>query len=190
MVVEQSGRGERSFDIYSRLLRDRIIFVNGEVNDDMATLVVAQLLFLESEDAKKDIHMYISSPGGSVYSGNSILNVMSFIKPDVSTTVCGMAMSMGAMILSHGTKGKRYALPDSTIMIHQPSSGNSRSSITDLEISIKEGQRLKTRLTQQLATNCDKPYDEMLALMERDYYMGAEEALGLGIIDQVLTARP
>jgi ATP-dependent Clp protease protease subunit len=189
MVLENDGRGERSFDIYSRMLRERIIFLSGPVDDDMANLVVAQLLYLESVDAKKDVNFYINSPGGSVYSGMAILSAMAFVKCDVATTVTGMAMSMGAMILSEGTKGKRTALPDSTIMIHQPSSGNSRSSVTDLQISLNESLRLKQRLTSRLARNCGKDFDEMLTLMERDHYMGSEEAVELGIIDKIIVSR-
>jgi ATP-dependent Clp protease protease subunit len=155
----------------------------------MANLIVAQLLFLESEDANKDISLYINSPGGSVYAGNQILDCMSFIKPDVSTIVTGHAMSMGAMILSEGTKGKRMALPASTVMVHQPSSGNGRSTITDLEISINEGKRLKVQLTERMARNVGRPYEEVLAKMERDLYLSAEDALEFGIVDKIITKR-
>lgn len=189
MVLENDGRGERSFDLYSRLLRERIIFLTGPVEDHMANLVVAQLLYLESVDAKKDIHLYINSPGGSVYAGNAILDCMAFIKPDVSTIVTGMAMSMGAMILSQGAKGKRFALPESTVMVHQPSSGSGRATVTDLQISVNESLRLKERLTRRLANNCGRDYDEMLQLMERDLYLGAEESVAFGIVDKVHTVR-
>lgn len=190
MVVEQSPKGERSFDIYSRLLRDRIIFCNGPVEDNMAQVIIAQLLFLESEDANKDISLYINSPGGSVYAGNGILDCMRFIKPDVSTICTGYAMSMGAMILSEGAKGKRFMLPASTVMIHQPSSGAPRQTITDLEIDIAEGKRLKKQLTQRMADNVGKSYDEVLAVMERDKFMDADESLAFGIVDKIIEKRP
>lgn len=189
IVVEQSSRGERSFDIYSRLLRDRIIFCNGQVDDQMASVITAQLLFLESEDANKDISLYINSPGGSVYAGNAILDTMRFIKPDVSTMVTGMAMSMGAMILAEGAKGKRYALPSATVMIHQPSSGMHRSTISDQEISVAEGRRLKVQLTQRMADNVGKPFEEVLPLMERDYFMDAPASVAFGIVDQIQSKR-
>lgn len=190
MVVEQSSKGERSFDIYSRLLRDRIIFCNGPVDDNMASVIQAQLLFLESEDANKDIHLYINSPGGSVYAGNGILDTMRFIKPDVSTICTGYAMSMGAMILSEGAKGKRFMLPASTVMVHQPSSGMGRSTITDQEISVNEGKRLKVQLTKRMADNVGKTYEEVLAVMERDKFMDALESLEFGIVDKIIENRP
>jgi ATP-dependent Clp protease protease subunit len=189
MVLENEGRGERSYDIYSKLLKDRIIFVNGPIESNMATLIVAQLLFLESVDAQKDIYMYVNSEGGSVYAGNQILDCMRFVKPDVSTIVTGMAMSMGAMILSEGAKGKRFALPESTIMVHQPSSGAGRATVTDLQISLNESLRLKDRLTRRLADNCGKPLADMAELMERDYYMGATDALEFGIVDKIISKR-
>lgn len=190
MVVEQSPRGERSFDIFSRLLRERIIFVNGPVTDELAQVVIAQLLLLESEASDKDITMYVNSPGGSVYAGLGILDCMSYVKCDVSVCVTGYAMSMGAAILSEGAKGKRFALPGSTVMIHQPSSAKGRSTITDQEIDLAEGKRLKVMLTQRMADNIGKSYDDMHALMERDHYMDAQASLELGIVDAIHTKRP
>jgi ATP-dependent Clp protease protease subunit len=186
MVLEQDGRGERSFDIYSRLLRDRIIFVTGEVEDNMATLIQAQLLYLESTDPEKDVFMYINSPGGSVTSGMAIYDTMRFIKPDIMTVCMGQACSMGSFLLSAGTKGKRIALANSRIMIHQPSTGMSRSTVTDLKIYLDEVQKMKVKLTQHLADNCGKTYDEMYALMERDHFMEPEDAKELGLIDKVV----
>lgn len=188
-ILEDSGRGERAFDLYSRMMRDRVVFLNGPVEDQMANLIVAQLLYLENDNANKDIHLYINSPGGSVYAGNAILDCMAFIKPDVTTIVTGMAMSMGAMILSQGAKGKRYALPSSTVMVHQPSSGMGRSTITDQEISVNEGKRLKVQLTKRMAENIGRSYDEVLPMLERDLFMDAEESLEFGIIDKILTTR-
>lgn len=188
MVLEQDGRGERSFDLFSRMLRDRIIFVQGEVEDRMANLIVAQLLYLESVNADQDIYMYVNSPGGSVTAGLAIINTMNFIKPDVSTLCVGQAASMGAMILSHGAKGKRFSLPDSRIMIHQPSSGT-RGTITDQMISLREGERLKKLLNKMLSVNCDKPLEEIERVMERDFWMDAEEGKKFGIIDRVVGSR-
>lgn len=189
MVIEQTARGERSYDIYSRLLEERIIFVDGAITTELARTVVAQLLYLESKEPTKDITLYVNSEGGSVYAGNAILSTMEFIKPDVSTVVTGFAMSMGAQILSQGAKGKRFALNGATVMIHQPSSG-ARGQITDIGISYKEGERLKKQLTQQLADNCGITYQEAHDVMERDNYMSAEDSLEFGIIDGILTKRP
>lgn len=189
MVLEQDGRSERSFDIYSRLLRDRIVFVGGEVEDHMAQLIVAQLLYLESVDAEKDIEVYINSPGGSVTAGMAIYDTMKFIKPDIGTLCIGQACSMGSFLLAAGTKGKRLALPNSRIMIHQPSSGMGRSTVTDMEIHLEEVKKMKTNLTQQLADNCGQTYEKMYDLMERDCFMSPSDALALGLIDRVATTR-
>lgn len=188
MVLEKDGRGERSFDIYSRLLRERIIFVTGEVEDNMATLIQAQLLFLEADDPNKDIHMYVNSPGGVVTAGLAIIDTMNFIKPDVSTICMGQACSMGSLILSAGAKGKRYSLPNSRIMIHQPS-GGSRGQATDIVIQAEEIVRLKQVLTQMLADNCGRDYASTLADMERDKFMSAEESKAYGLIDHVISKR-
>ncbi len=187
-VIEQTGRGERSYDIYSRLLKDRIIFLGEEVNDVTASLVVAQLLFLEAEDPDKDICLYINSPGGSVTAGLAIYDTMQYIKCDVSTICIGMAASMGAFLLAGGAKGKRYALPNSEIMIHQPS-GGARGQAT--EISIVAEQILKTReqLNRILAENCGQSIEKIAVDTERDNYMSAEEAKEYGIIDAVMTKR-
>ena len=187
-VIEQTGRGERSYDIYSRLLKDRIIFLGEEVNEVTASLVVAQLLFLEAEDPDKDICLYINSPGGSVTAGLAIYDTMQYIKCDVSTICIGMAASMGAFLLAGGAKGKRYALPNSEIMIHQPS-GGARGQAT--EISIVAEQILKTReqLNRILAENCGQSIDKIAVDTERDNYMSAEEAKEYGIIDAVMTKR-
>ncbi|MBR6896893.1 MAG: ATP-dependent Clp endopeptidase proteolytic subunit ClpP [Lachnospiraceae bacterium] len=187
-VIEQTGRGERSYDIYSRLLKDRIIFLGEEVNEVTASLVVAQLLFLEAEDPDKDICLYINSPGGSVTAGLAIYDTMQYIKCDVSTICIGMAASMGAFLLAGGAKGKRYALPNSEIMIHQPS-GGARGQAT--EISIVAEQILKTReqLNRILAENCGQSIEKIAVDTERDNYMSAEEAKEYGIIDAVMTKR-
>lgn len=185
IVIEKQGGSERSFDIYSRLLRERIVFISSDFNDYMASLVVAQLLFLESEDPEKDIYLYINSPGGVVTSGMAIYDTMNFIKPDVVTLCMGQACSMGAFILSCGTKGKRYALPNSRIMIHQPS-GGTRGTTTDMQISLEEVLRLKENLTQVLADNCGKPFKQVLADCERDKFMSAAEAVEYGLIDKVI----
>lgn len=185
IVIDKQGGSERSFDIYSRLLRERIIFINSDFNDYMAGLVVAQLLFLESESSEKDVFIYINSPGGQVTSGLAIYDTMRFIKPDVVTLCMGQACSMGAFILSCGTKGKRYSLPNSRIMIHQPSAG-ARGTATDMEISLTETLRLKQLLTQTLANNCGKPYEEVLADCERDKFMSATEAQAYGLVDRVI----
>jgi ATP-dependent Clp protease protease subunit len=188
MVVEQSGRGERAYDIYSRLLRERIIFLVGPVNDQSANLVVAQLLFLESENPDKDIFFYINSPGGSVSAGMSIFDTMQFIKPDVSTLCIGMAASMGAFLLSAGAKGKRFSLPNSKIMIHQPL-GGAQGQATDIEIHAREILKTREQLNRILAERSGQPLEKIQADTERDYYMSATEAQAYGLIDQVLTQR-
>ena len=188
MVIEQSGRGERSFDIYSRLLRERIVFLNGEVNDESANLVIAQLLFLESENPEKDIALYINSPGGSVYAGLGIYDTMQFIKPDVQTICVGMAASMGAFLLSSGAKGKRLALPNAEIMIHQPSAGT-KGKVTDMEIDVEHFLRIKKNLNEILANNTGKTAGEIKAASERDHWMTAQEALDFGLIDKIITSK-
>ena len=189
-VIEQSGRGERAFDIYSRLLKERIIFLVGPVNDQTANLVVAQLLFLESENPDKDIFLYINSPGGSVTAGMSIYDTMNFIKPDVSTLCLGQAASMGAFLLSAGAKGKRFALPNSRVMIHQPLiSGGLGGQASDIEIHAKELLKLKAKLNQLLAEHCGRTLNELERDTDRDNFMSAEEAQAYGLIDQVLSSR-
>lgn len=188
MVIEQSGRGERSFDIYSRLLRDRVIFLVGPVTGQSANLVVAQLLFLESENPDKDISLYIDSPGGSVYAGLSIYDTMQFIKPDVSTICLGMAASMGAFLLASGAAGKRYALPNSRIMIHQPS-GGSQGTAADIEIQAKEILELRSRLNGILASHTGQTIEKIAKDTERDNFMSSLEAKEYGIIDRVFTKR-
>jgi ATP-dependent Clp protease protease subunit len=188
MVIEQSGRGERAYDIYSRLLRERIVFLIGPVNDATANLVVAQMLFLESENPDKEIFLYINSPGGSVSAGLSIYDTMQFIKPDVSTLCMGLAASMGAFLLAAGTKGKRLALPNSRIMIHQPS-GGAQGQATDIEIQAREILRLRETLNQILATRTGQSLDKIKADSERDYFMSAPEAKDYGLIDQVIEKR-
>ena len=184
-VVEQTGRGERSFDIFSRLLNDRIIFLSEEVNDTTASLVVAQLLYLEAQDPDKDIQFYINSPGGSVTAGMAIYDTMQYIKCDVATICVGMAASMGAFLLSAGTKGKRMALPNAEIMIHQPSAGT-QGQITDMAIHMKRLQTIKERMNRILAENTGKTVEEVTAACERDNFMTAEEALAFGLVDRVL----
>jgi ATP-dependent Clp protease protease subunit len=188
MVIVNDGKGERSYDIYSRLLKERIIFIDGEVHDQMASIAVASLLHLEAEDSERDIYMYINSPGGSVTAGNAILGTMDFIKPDVCTIVTGMAASMGSMLLSSGTKGKRFALPDSTVMIHQISSGT-RGTYSDQMVSIKETERLRERLYSRLARNAGKTFEEIENACDRDNYMSPEKALEFGLIDRIITTR-
>ena len=183
-VIESSAQGERAFDIYSRLLKERIIFLGEEVNEHTANLVVAQLLHLAYEDPKKDISLYINSPGGSVYDGLAIFDTMQFIKPDVATYGIGLQASMGAFLLSSGAKGKRYALPNSRIMIHQPSSGT-RGKITDQEITLREGIALKKRLNEILAKNTGQKLAKIEKDVDRDFWMSADEAVKYGIIDQV-----
>ena len=184
-VIEATSRGERAFDIYSRLLKDRIIFLGEEVTDISANLVVAQLLFLESEDANKDIHLYINSPGGSVVAGMAIYDTMQYIKCDVSTICLGMAASMGAFLLAGGKKGKRYALPNSEIMIHQPS-GGARGQATEIQIAAEQILKSKKKLNEMLAANTGKSLEVIERDTERDFYMSAKEALEYGIIDNVI----
>ena len=188
MVVEQSARGERSYDIYSRLLKERVIFLVGQVEDHMANLVVAQLLCLESENPDKDIHLYINSPGGSVTAGMSIYDTMQFIKPDVSTMVIGQACSMGAFLLAAGAEGKRYSVPNSRVMIHQPS-GGAQGQATDILIHAQNIQDTKDRLNRILAEHTGQPLDKVIADTERDNFMDAEAAKASGIVDEVLTKR-
>jgi len=188
MVVEQSGRGERAYDIYSRLLKERVVFCVGPVNDQMANLIVAQLLFLESENPDKDISLYINSPGGSVSAGLAIFDTMNFIKPDVSTLCTGMAASMGAFLLAAGAKGKRFSLPESRIMIHQPS-GGSQGQQSDIEIQAKEILYLRHRLNKLLAERTGKSAEQVHLDTERDRFMSGEEAVDYGLIDKVLTHR-
>ena len=188
-VVEQTGRGERAYDIYSRLLKDRIILLGDEVNDVTAGLVVAQLLFLEAEDPDKDIHLYINSPGGSVTAGMAIYDTMQYIKPDVSTICIGMAASMGAFLLNAGAKGKRYALPNSTIMIHQPL-GGAKGQATDIEIHAKWILQIKERLNQILSERTGQPLEKIKADTERDNFMSAMEAKEYGLVDEVIEQRP
>ena len=187
-VLEQTGRGERQYDIYSRLLKDRIIFLGEEVNETTASLTVAQLLFLESEDPNKDIHLYINSPGGMVTAGLAIYDTMQYIKCDVSTICIGLAASMGAFLLAGGAKGKRFALPNAEIMIHQPS-GGAKGQATEIQIVAENILKTKKRLNQILAANTGKPYDVVAADTERDYYMSAQEAMEYGLIDSVITSR-
>ncbi len=187
-VIEQTNRGERAYDIYSRLLNDRIIVLSDEVNDATASLVVAQLLFLESQDADKDISLYINSPGGSVSAGMAIYDTMQYIKCDVSTICMGMAASMGAFLLSSGAKGKRYALPNSLVMIHQPL-GGAKGQATDIEIVAKQILKTKENLNRILAENTGKPIEQIYADTERDNYMSAQEALEYGLVDKVITHR-
>jgi ATP-dependent Clp protease protease subunit len=188
MVIEQSGRGERAYDIYSRLLRERVIFLVGPVNDQSANLVVAQLLFLESENPDKDISFYINSPGGSVSAGMSIFDTMQFIKPDVSTLCMGLAASMGAFLLAAGAKNKRFALPNSRIMIHQPS-GGAQGQATDIEIQAREILKLRESLNKILAERTGQTLEKIRADSERDYFMSSGEAKDYGLIDQVLEHR-
>ena len=188
MVVEQTNRGERSYDIFSRLLNDRIIFLSDEVNDTTASLVVAQMLFLEAQDPDKDISFYINSPGGSVTAGMAIYDTMQFIKCDVSTICLGMAASMGAFLLSSGTKGKRFALPHSEVMIHQPL-GGARGQASDIQIQAEQILRVKATLNRILAENTGKPLEVIERDTDRDNYMTAEEALAYGLVDKVITKR-
>ena len=187
-VVEQTSRGERSYDIFSRLLNDRIILLSEEVNDTTASLVVAQLLFLEAEDPEKDIQLYINSPGGSVTAGMAIYDTMQYIKPGVSTICIGMAASMGAFLLSSGARGKRIALPNAEIMIHQPS-GGSRGQATDIQIQAQHIQKTKEKLNRILAENSGQPLEKVERDCERDHFMSAEEAKDYGLIDRVIHSR-
>jgi ATP-dependent Clp protease protease subunit len=188
MVVEQTPRGERAFDIYSRLLKERVVFVVGPIDDHMANLIVAQLLFLESENPDKDIHLYINSPGGIITSGLSILDTMRFIKPDVSTMCLGQAASMGAVLLAAGAKGKRYALPHSRVMIHQPS-GGAQGQATDIEIQAKEILYMRQRLNEVMADCTGQPIDKIARDVERDLFMSAPQAKEYGIVDHILERR-
>jgi len=188
MVIEQSGRGERSYDIYSRLLKERVIFLVGEVNDQTANLVVAQLLFLESENPDKDISLYINSPGGSVSAGMSVYDTMNFIKPHVSTLCIGMAASMGAFLLAAGEKGKRFSLPNSKVMIHQPL-GGARGQATEIEIHAREILKTRDQLNRILAERTGQPLEKIERDTERDYYLSADESKEYGLIDQVINKR-
>ena len=185
-VIEQSSRGERSYDIYSRLLKERIIFLDGEVNDASASVIVAQLLFLEAEDPNKDIHLYINSPGGSVTAGMAIYDTMNYIKCDVSTICIGMAASMGAFLLSSGAKGKRYALPNAEVMIHQPS-GGAQGQATEIKIVAEHILRTRSKLNNILAANTNQPLEVIERDTERDYYMSADEAASYGLVDTVIS---
>ena len=187
-VIEQNSRGERNYDIYSRLLKDRIIFLGEEVNETTASLVVAQLLFLESEDPNKDIQLYINSPGGMVTAGMAIYDTMQYIKCDVSTICIGLAASMGAFLLAGGTKGKRYALPNAEVMIHQPS-GGAKGQATEIQIAAENILKTKKKLNEIIAANTGKPIEQVAQDTERDYYMSAEEAKEYGIIDSIITNR-
>lgn len=188
MVVEQTNRGERSYDIYSRLLKDRIIFASGEVNDAMADLIVAQLLFLESEDPNKDIQLYINSPGGSVSAGFAIYDTMNYIKPDVSTICIGMAASMGAFLLASGAKGKRFALPNSDIMIHQPS-GGAQGQASDIQINAEKILKIRKKLNEILAERTGQDLEKIERDTDRDYWLTSEEAKKYGLIDKVIEKR-
>ncbi|MDP9141281.1 MAG: ATP-dependent Clp endopeptidase proteolytic subunit ClpP [Pseudomonadota bacterium] len=188
MVVEQTARGERAFDIYSRLLKERVVFIVGAIDDHMANLVVAQLLFLESENPDKDIHLYINSPGGVITSGLSIYDTMRFIKPDVSTMCLGQAASMGAFLLGAGAKGKRYILPNARVMIHQPS-GGTQGQATDIEIQAREILYLRERLNTLMAEHTGQPIEKIARDVERDFFMNAEQAKQYGIVDQIHTSR-
>ena len=189
MVVEQTSRGERAYDIYSRLLKERVIFLVGPIDDYVANVVVAQLLFLESENPDKDINLYINSPGGVVTAGLAIYDTMRFLKPDVSTMVIGQAASMGSFLLAAGTKGKRYALPNSRVMIHQPS-GGAQGQATDIEIQAKEILYLRRRLNEELAANTGQPIERIERDVERDLFFNAADAQAYGLIDSVLERRP
>jgi ATP-dependent Clp protease protease subunit len=188
MVVQQDSRGERSFDIYSRLLRERVVFVGGEINDEISNLVVAQLLHLEAEDPEKDIQLYVNSPGGVVYSGLAIYDTMRFIKPDVATTCCGIAMSMGSLILAGGAAGKRFALPNSRILVHQPSGGY-QGQATDIQIHAEEAIGLRKRIEEIYAEHTGKPIEEISDALERDRYFTPAQAAEYGLIDRVCAYR-
>jgi len=185
-VIEETNRGERAFDIYSRLLSERVIFLGEEVNPHTANIVIAQLLHLAYEDPKKDIKLYINSPGGSVYDGLAIIDTINHIEPDVQAIGIGLQASMGALLLSSGTKGKRFALPNSRIMIHQPSGGGSNGKITDQEINLREGLHLKKLLVEIMSKNTNKPIKEVEKDMDRDFWMSAAEAVKYGIVDEVI----
>jgi ATP-dependent Clp protease protease subunit len=189
MVVEQTARGERSFDIYSRLLNDRVVFLGGEVDETIANLIVAQLVHLESDDPDKDIHLYINSPGGSVYAGLAIYDAMQFIRPDVQTVCYGIAMSMGSLLLAGGAPGKRVALPNSRILIHQPS-GGFQGQTSDIEIHAREVLHLRRRVDELYAWHTGKPVEQLHSDMERDRFFSGEEAVAYGLVDRVLEQRP
>jgi len=186
MVVEQTSRGERAYDIYSRLLKDRIIFLGTPIDDDVANLVVAQMLFLQKEDPDRDIQLYINTPGGSIISGLAIYDTMQIIKPDVATTCVGHAMSMGAILLAAGAKGKRLALPNSRVMIHQGSAGMPQSTPSDIDIFAREVLRYKAQMIRLLSEHTGQPYEKVERDIDRDYYMSAQEALEYGIVDKVV----
>ena len=188
MVVEQSSRGERAYDIYSRLLKERIVFLTGQINDNVASLITAQLLFLEAEDPKKEIYLYINSPGGLVTAGLGIYDTMQYIKPDISTLCIGQAASMGSFLLAAGTKGKRFSLPNSRIMVHQPSAGF-QGQATDIEIHANEVLSLKKRLNEIYSKHTGKKISEISSIMERDKYFSADEAIKFGLIDKVVKGR-
>ena len=188
MVVEQSNKGERAYDIYSRLLKERIIFLTGQINDNVASLVTAQLLFLEAEDPKKEIYLYINSPGGLVTAGLGIYDTMQYVKPDISTLCIGQAASMGSFLLAAGTKGKRFSLPNSRVMVHQPSAGF-QGQVTDIEIHANEVSSLKKRLNEIYSKHTGKSVDEVKAALERDNFMTAEVAKEFGLIDEVVEKR-
>ena len=188
MVVEQSNKGERAYDIYSRLLKERIIFLTGQINDNVASLVTAQLLFLEAEDPKKEIYLYINSPGGLVTAGLGIYDTMQYVKPDISTLCIGQAASMGSFLLAAGTKGKRFSLPNSRVMVHQPSAGF-QGQVTDIEIHANEVSSLKKRLNEIYAKHTGKTVDEVKSALERDNFMTAEVAKAFGLIDEVVEKR-
>jgi ATP-dependent Clp protease protease subunit len=188
MVVEQTARGERSFDIYSRLLNDRVVFVGGEIDQESANLIVAQLVHLESDDPDKDIHLYINSPGGSVYDGMAIYDTMQFIRPDVQTICYGVAMSMGSLLLTGGAKGKRMALPNSRILIHQPSGGFQGQS-ADIEIHAREVLAIRARIDEIYARHTEQPIERVHADMDRDRFFTGEEAVGYGLVDRVIERR-
>ena len=188
MVVEQSNKGERAYDIYSRLLKERIIFLTGQINDNIASLVTAQLLFLEAEDPKKEIYLYINSPGGLVTAGLGIYDTMQYVKPDISTLCIGQAASMGSFLLAAGTKGKRFSLPNSRVMVHQPSAGF-QGQVTDIEIHANEVSSLKKRLNEIYSKHTGKSVDEVKAALERDNFMTAEVAKDFGLIDEVVEKR-
>ncbi len=189
IVVEQNHRGERAYDIYSRLLRDRIVFLGSGIDDDVANLVIAQMLFLEAEDPEKDVHLYVNSPGGSVTAGLAIYDTLQYVRPDVATICLGSAYSMGALLLAAGAPGKRMALPNSRIMIHQPW-GGFQGQATDVDIQAREILKLRERTNEILAGHTGKPVEEIARVTERDYYMSGEEAREYGLIDQVVTRRP
>jgi len=189
IVVEQDHRGERAYDIYSRLLRDRIIFIGGEIHDEIANLVIAQLLFLEADDPEADVHLYVNSPGGSVTAGLAVYDTMQYIRPDVSTFCVGQAASMGAVLLAAGAPGKRSALPNSRVMLHQPW-GGARGQAADIDIQAREILKLRDRLNEVLAHHTGRPCDQIARDSERDYYMSGEEARAYGVVDQVVSHRP